>query len=67
LRATSRFGISLKTGKRLPRMASVPGVRTLREWHAALGVIAVSVACAAWLSRRDPGLGERVGSIIADE
>jgi hypothetical protein len=48
-------------------MASVPGVRTLREWHAALGVIAVSVACAAWLSRRDPGLGERVGSIIADE
>jgi hypothetical protein len=27
----------------------------------------VSVGYAIWLSRRDPGLGDRVGSIIADE
>jgi amino acid transporter len=46
-----------------------PGQPAPYDWfpYAALGVIAVSVAYAAWLSRRDPGLGERVGSIIADE
>jgi hypothetical protein len=27
----------------------------------------VSVAYCVWLSRRDPGLGDRVGSIVADE
>jgi hypothetical protein len=27
----------------------------------------ISVGYAVWLSRRDPGLGDRVGSIIADE
>jgi hypothetical protein len=27
----------------------------------------VSVGYAFWLSRRDPGLGDRVGSIVADE
>jgi hypothetical protein len=30
-------------------------------------VIVVSVAYAIIVSRRDPGLGDRVGSIIADE
>jgi amino acid transporter len=34
---------------------------------AALGIIVVSVIYAFLLTRRDPGLGERVGSIVADE
>src|SRR5579875_1659713 len=34
---------------------------------AALGVIVVSLVYAVLLVRRDPGLGERVGSIVADE
>jgi amino acid transporter len=34
---------------------------------AALGVIVVSVIYSVWLVRRDPGLGDRVGSIVADE
>jgi amino acid transporter len=39
------------------------------DWFpfAALAVIVVSVVYSIWLVRRDPGLGERVGSIIADE
>jgi amino acid transporter len=39
------------------------------DWFpfAALGVIVVSVAYSVWLVRRDPALGDRVGSIIADE
>jgi len=46
-----------------------PGQSAPYDWfpYAALGVIVVSVGYAAWLSRRDPGLGDRVGSIIADE
>ena len=46
-----------------------PGQAAPYDWfpYAALGVIVVSVAYAIWLSRRDPGLGERVGSIVADE
>ena len=46
-----------------------PGQPAPLNWfpYAALGVIVVSVAYAVWLSRRDPGLGDRVGSIIADE
>jgi amino acid transporter len=32
-----------------------------------LGLIAVSIVYSIWLVRRDPGLGDRVGSIIADE
>jgi amino acid transporter len=46
-----------------------PGQEAPYDWfpYAALGVIVVSVAYAIWLSRRDPGLGERVGSIVADE
>ena len=39
------------------------------DWFpfAALGVIVVSVIYSIWLGRRDPGLGDRVGSIVADE
>jgi amino acid transporter len=39
------------------------------DWFpfAALGVVIVSVIYAVWLTRRDPGLGDRVGSIVADE
>ncbi len=46
-----------------------PGQPTPYDWfpYAALGVIVVSVGYAFLLSRRDPGLGERVGSIVADE
>jgi amino acid transporter len=46
-----------------------PGQAAPYDWfpYAALGVIVVSVGYAVWLSRRDPGLGERVGSIVADE
>src|SRR6201996_6696333 len=46
-----------------------PGQAAPYDWfpYAALGVIVVSVGYAIWLSRRDPGLGDRVGSIVADE
>jgi amino acid transporter len=46
-----------------------PGQEAPYDWfpYAALGVIVVSVIYAFWLSRRDPGLGDRVGSIVADE
>jgi amino acid transporter len=46
-----------------------PGQPAPLNWfpYAALGVIVVSVSYAVWLSRRDPGLGDRVGSIVADE
>jgi amino acid transporter len=46
-----------------------PGQASPYDWfpYAALGVIIVSVGYAFWLSRRDPGLGDRVGSIVADE
>jgi amino acid transporter len=46
-----------------------PGQSAPYDWfpYAALGVIVVSVIYAAILSRRDPGLGDRVGSIVADE
>jgi amino acid transporter len=39
------------------------------DWFpfAALAVIVVSVIYSVWLVKRDPGLGDRVGSIIADE
>ncbi len=39
------------------------------DWfpYAALGVIVVSVLYSIWLVNRDPGLGDRVGSIVADE
>jgi amino acid transporter len=35
--------------------------------YVGLGIVAVSILYSIWLVRRDPGLGERVGSIIADE
>jgi len=35
--------------------------------YAALGVVVVSVIYALFLNRRDPQLGDRVGSIVADE
>jgi amino acid transporter len=46
-----------------------PGQSAPLNWfpYAALGVIVVSVIYAFILSRRDPGLGDRVGSIIADD
>jgi amino acid transporter len=46
-----------------------PGQAAPYDWfpYAALGVIVVSVVYAVIVSRRDPGLGDRVGSIIADE
>jgi amino acid transporter len=39
------------------------------DWfpYAALIIIVLSVIYAYWLSRRDPELGDRVGSIVADE
>jgi amino acid transporter len=33
----------------------------------AAGLLIVFIAYAVWLTRRDPGLGDRVGSIVADE
>ncbi|MCL2585308.1 MAG: APC family permease [Streptosporangiales bacterium] len=46
-----------------------PGQPQPFNWfpYLALGVIVVAVVYATVLSRRDPGLGERVGSIVADE
>jgi amino acid transporter len=35
--------------------------------YVGLGIVAVSIIYSMWLVRRDPGLGERVGSIVADE
>jgi amino acid transporter len=46
-----------------------PGQPQPYDWfpYAALGVVIVSIIYSMWLVRRDPGLGDRVGSIIADE
>ncbi|HUC57613.1 MAG TPA: hypothetical protein VMA95_09440, partial [Streptosporangiaceae bacterium] len=46
-----------------------PGQLAPYDWfpYAALGIIVVSVIYAYILSRRDPTLGERAGSIVADE
>jgi amino acid transporter len=46
-----------------------PGQTAPYSWfpYAALGIVIVSVIYAVVLVRRDPGLGERVGSIVADE
>jgi amino acid transporter len=46
-----------------------PGQAAPYDWfpYAALGVIVVAVIYSIILSRRDPGLGDRVGSIVADE
>jgi len=46
-----------------------PGQSQPYNWFpwAALAIVVVAVAYSYYLSRRDPGLGDRVGSIIADE
>ncbi|HUN33168.1 MAG TPA: APC family permease [Trebonia sp.] len=46
-----------------------PGQPDPYDWfpYMALGIVVVSVIYAMVLTRRDPGLGDRVGSIIADE
>ena len=46
-----------------------PGQPTPYNWfpYAALGVLVVSIIYATLLVRRDPGLADRVGSIVADE
>jgi len=46
-----------------------PGQDPPYSWfpYAALAIVVVSIVYAAVLSRRDPAIGDRVGSIIADE
>ena len=48
---------------------SKPGQSAPYSWfpYVALGILIVSVIYAAVLTRRDPALGDRVGSIVADE
>jgi amino acid transporter len=48
---------------------SKPGQASPYDWfpYAALTIVVVSVIYAVVLNSRDPGLGDRVGSIIADE
>jgi len=45
-----------------------PGQPTPYDWfpYAALAILVVAVGYAVLLVRRDPGLGERVGSLVAD-
>src|ERR1700752_1186718 len=46
-----------------------PGQAPPLDWfpYAALGIVVAAVVYSFILSRRDPGLGDRVGSIVADE
>jgi surface polysaccharide O-acyltransferase-like enzyme len=46
-----------------------PGQDPPYSWfpYAALAIVIVSIVYALVLNRRDPSLGDRVGSIIADE
>ena len=46
-----------------------PGQPDPYDWFpwVGLGLIAAFIVYSIWLVRRDPGLGDRVGSIIADE
>jgi amino acid transporter len=46
-----------------------PGQPDPYDWfpYLALGIVVASIVYAIVLTRRDPGLGDRVGSIIADE
>jgi amino acid transporter len=46
-----------------------PGQPPPDDWfpYAALAIVVLAVIYAAILSRRDPSLGERAGSIVADE
>src|SRR4029077_13949746 len=47
----------------------MPGQPQPYNWfpYAALGVLVVSIIYSIWLVRRDPAIGDRVGSIVADE
>ena len=38
-----------------------------RDQAVGVGLVVVFILYAIWLVRRDPGLGDRVGSIVADE
>src|ERR1700757_4855489 len=46
-----------------------PGQADPYDWFpwVALGLITVAILYSIWLVRRDPGLGDRVGSIVADK
>jgi amino acid transporter len=46
-----------------------PGQPAPYDWfpYAALAIVVVAVVYAFVLNRRDPGIGDRAGSIIADE
>jgi hypothetical protein len=46
-----------------------PGQAAPLDWfpYAALAIVVVSVLYSLWLVRRDPGVADRVGSIVADE
>ena len=46
-----------------------PGQPAPYDWfpYAALAVVVLAVGYGYWLNRRDPALGDRVGSIVADE
>jgi hypothetical protein len=46
-----------------------PGQEPPYSWfpYAALAILVVAVIYAAIANQRDPGLGERAGSIVADE
>jgi hypothetical protein len=46
-----------------------PGQAAPYNWfpYAALIILVIAVIYAAIANRRDPGLGERAGSIVADE
>src|SRR5262245_19763476 len=48
---------------------SKPGQDPPYSWfpYAVLAIVVVSIVYAAVLNRRDPALGDRVGSMIADE
>ena len=46
-----------------------PGQPSPYDWfpYAALAIVVIAIVYAAVLTRRDPALGDRVGSIVADE
>jgi hypothetical protein len=48
---------------------SKPGQGAPYSWYpfAALAILILSIGYAVFLTRRDPGIAERVGSIVADE
>jgi hypothetical protein len=47
-------------------MGTIPHPRRVFP-YAALGIVVVSVIYSIVLNQRDPTLGDRVGSIVADE